>query len=333
MCASNGKTYPSSCIAKCVGQDEYQSGSCDAIDPCNPNPCQEGYICAAHRKVCYGPQSLPCDQFECISVHEKCNPHHHNPVCDTNSEEFSNFCILLSKGRRLDFRGHCPVTECRRSEKVCGHNGETYKSECAALADRTTVDYTGPCRTFGLISGALNSDASSVCEDIICPEVVPSNCEGIIPPWGCCPICAAELRMLSSHSLARKVAMTMEKGPITVADIVKTFSDMIMVSECDVFGYLGLEGDIVLLVAPVTNHPTSLQVQACFKEAMRFEYLIQSRSSIVTSNMLLTSLLYAPVRTPKLMITSGMSVCGPSLVTMVTVLTILLLSHKILGFV
>ena len=72
---------------------------------------------------------------------------------------------------------------------------------------------------------------------------------------------AAELRILSSHSLARMVAMTMKKGPITVHDIVKTFSDMIMVSECDVFGYLGLEGDIVLLVAPVTRHPTSLQVQ------------------------------------------------------------------------
>ena len=75
------------------------------------------------------------------------------------------------------------------------------------------------------------------------------------------------------------------------------------------------------------------QVQACFKEAERFEYLVQSRSSTVTSNMLLTSLLYAPLRTPKLTITSGMSVCTPSMITMVTVLTILLLSHKILGFV
>ena len=44
VCASNGKTYPSGCIAKCVGQDDYQPGSCDMIDPCNPNPCQEGYV-------------------------------------------------------------------------------------------------------------------------------------------------------------------------------------------------------------------------------------------------------------------------------------------------
>ena len=77
----------------------------------------------------------------------------------------------------------------------------------------------------------------------------------------CFIVLAAELRMLSSNSLARMVAMTMKKGPITVVNIVKTFSDMIMVSECDVFGYLGLEGDIVLLVAPVTLHPTSLQVR------------------------------------------------------------------------
>ena len=28
-----------------------------------------------------------------------------------------------------------------------------------------------------------------MCEDVECPEVVPANCEGIIPPWGCCPVC------------------------------------------------------------------------------------------------------------------------------------------------
>lgn len=332
VCASNGKTYPSACIAECVGQEQYETGSCDSIDPCNPNPCQEGYRCAAHRKVCYGPRHIPCDQYECISVSERCNVHHHEPVCDINSEEFTNICVMLSKRRRLDFRGHCPVRDCSRSGKVCGHNGETYPSECAALGARTMVDYTGPCRTFGLITGASSSEVGSVCEDVVCPEVVPSNCEGIIPPWACCPVCAAELRTLSSQSLARMVATTAKKGPITVGDILTTLSNMVTVSECDVFGYLGLEGDIVVLVAPVTQTPTSLQVQACFKEAERFEYLIQSRSPTITSNMLLTPLLYAPLRTPKLTITSGASNGAPSSLLLVT-LSILLLSHKILGFV
>ena len=45
-----------------------------------------------------------------VSLQEECNPHHHEPVCDTRSEEFTNICILLSAGRHLDFRGHCPVS-------------------------------------------------------------------------------------------------------------------------------------------------------------------------------------------------------------------------------
>lgn len=332
VCASNGKTYPSACIAKCVGQEDYQKGSCHSIDPCHTNPCQEGYICVPHRKVCYGPRNSPCDQYECISLSEECNHHHHDPVCDTRQEEFVNTCVMLSKSRQLDFRGHCPVTECSRTGLVCGHNGETYVSECAALADRTTVDYTWPCRTFGLIEGAAGEEAESVCKQTVCPEVVPSECEGIIPPWGCCPVCAAELRTLSSETLARMVGLTIKKGPISVQDIVKTLSDMVTVSECDVFGYLGLEGEIVILVAAITQNPTSLQVQACFKEAERFEYLIKSRSPTITSNMLLTPLLHARLRTPVLTVTNGVTNCAPSIILLLTPL-ILLLSHKILGFV
>ena len=56
------------------------------------------------------------------------------------------------------------------------------------------------------------------------------------------------------------VAMTIKKGPITVGDIVKTLSNMVTVSECDVFGYLSLEGDIIIMVAAITQNPTSLQV-------------------------------------------------------------------------
>ena len=72
---------------------------------------------------------------------------------------------------------------------------------------------------------------------------------------------AAELRTLSSGTLAKMVSSTVKKGPITVGDILTSLSSMVTVSECDVFGYLGLEGDLVILVAPVTQNPTSLQVR------------------------------------------------------------------------
>ena len=45
-----------------------------------------------------------------VSLTEGCNRHDHDPVCDKNGEEFTNFCVLLAKGRYLDFRGHCPVS-------------------------------------------------------------------------------------------------------------------------------------------------------------------------------------------------------------------------------
>ena len=75
-----------------------------------------------------------------------------------------------------------------------------------------------------------------------------------------CFLSAAELRTLSSDTLAKMVSMTVKKGPVTIGDILTTLSNMVTVSECDVFGYLGLEGDIIILVAPVTQNPTSLQV-------------------------------------------------------------------------
>jgi hypothetical protein len=38
-----------------------------------------------------------------------------------------------------------------------------------------------------------------------------------------------------------------------------------MVKECDVFGYLNVETDLVVLVKPVTASPTKLQVKTAYK--------------------------------------------------------------------
>lgn len=41
VCAGNGRTYPSACVARCVGfrDNQFVFGSCRSIDPCLPNPC------------------------------------------------------------------------------------------------------------------------------------------------------------------------------------------------------------------------------------------------------------------------------------------------------
>lgn len=72
-------------------------------------------------------------------------------------------------------------------------------------------------------------------------------------------ISASELRILMSRSLAH-ISINVKKGPITLTKILNALSAMISVSECDVFGYLGFDNDLIVLVAPVTKQPTVLQV-------------------------------------------------------------------------
>ena len=49
-------------------------------------------------------------------------------------------------------------------------------------------------------------------------------------------------------------------GHLTVRIILDLLSDLLMVAECDVFGFLSLNGDLVVLIAPVSPAPTQLQV-------------------------------------------------------------------------
>ncbi|XP_045167377.2 reversion-inducing cysteine-rich protein with Kazal motifs-like [Mercenaria mercenaria] len=331
VCASNGKTYPNQCISRCAGQTLFSQGPCNVYDPCASSPCETGYSCIVNRQVCFGHENSPCLQYKCVAITE-CNKHEHEPVCDTLDMEYTNDCLLLSKGKIMKYRGHCQVRQCSDTGNVCGHDGETYISECAALAARITVDYSGPCKTFGysLATADGMDPTETLCSNVECPAVVPSSCQGIIPPWSCCPICAAELRILVSESLAH-ISINVKKGPITLDKILHALSQMISVSECDVFGYLGYDNDIIVLVAPVTDKPTVLQATACAKEAERFEYLIKSRSPSVTSDLILTPLLYAKLRTHVMTMTSTASAfyTQPLLVT----LTLLLIqfSHRILG--
>jgi hypothetical protein len=48
--------------------------------------------------------------------------------------------------------------------------------------------------------------------------------------------------------------------PLTVGDVVESVRLLVRVRECQAFGYLSVEGELVLLVAPVTRKPTDLQV-------------------------------------------------------------------------
>lgn len=306
VCARNGKTYPNRCLALCAGFNEGQLayGNCSLVNPCAKVNCGANYRCIPRRQVCLGSQDVPCEQYVCVFRTPTCSNHYHQPVCDTLTEEFTNLCMLHNHGRVLAYWGHC-WENCRTKGFVCGHNGETYNSECEAFAHRTTVDYLGICRTVGQLS--LQDQQNSQCFNIECPEIRPKSCQPLTPPGGCCPICAAELRILYSLSLADSASKVTQVGPITTQAIIEKLSEMLSVPQCNLFGYLTLEGDIVILIAPVTKEPTVLQVSACDQEAERLHQLIETGSPTVHSHLTLIPLLNAVLRTPIVIPVGGAS--------------------------
>lgn len=67
VCGKNGRTYPSGCLAKCVGlhDAEFEFGSCEMRNPCDQNVCPTGTICFPSRNVCLSNMHKPCPQHRC----------------------------------------------------------------------------------------------------------------------------------------------------------------------------------------------------------------------------------------------------------------------------
>lgn len=67
VCARNGKTYPSACLAKCSGlhEIEFEFGSCESKNPCERHDCPQGTVCFPSRNVCLSNMHNPCPQYRC----------------------------------------------------------------------------------------------------------------------------------------------------------------------------------------------------------------------------------------------------------------------------
>lgn len=50
------------------------------------------------------------------------------------------------------------------------------------------------------------------------------------------------------------------KKPVTVLEILQKIRMHVSVPQCDVFGYLSIESEIVILIIPVDHSPKALQV-------------------------------------------------------------------------
>ncbi|XP_006005911.1 reversion-inducing cysteine-rich protein with Kazal motifs [Latimeria chalumnae] len=295
VCAHNGRTYPSACIARCAGMkdNEFEFGSCALKDPCNPNPCPRNKKCIPKHRVCLtNIHMFGCDQFECVSKSVTCDQEPLETVCDTENVEHPSRCVLYQRGKMLSYVGSCqPI--CRSNRRVCGHNGETYSNLCAAYSDRVAVDYYGTCQAVGVLSGY---SSHSQCSSVMCPTLSVSGCKPITPPGACCPLCAGMLRVLFSTDQLNIFSEIIDGRPLTVHDILRSIRLHISVPQCDVFGYFSIESEIVILIVPVDDHPTSLQIEACNKEAEKINSLINFNSPTLVSHVPLSALTTSQVQ-------------------------------------
>ncbi|KAF7247909.1 Reversion-inducing cysteine-rich protein with Kazal motifs [Varanus komodoensis] len=187
VCGQNGRTYPSACIARCVGleDNQFEFGSCISKDPCNPNPCLKNQRCIPKPQVCLTSfEKFGCNQYECMPRQFSCGDQLRDPVCDTDNIEYNNLCALHQKGKS---------SFCKSVDLVCGHNGETYSNVCAAYSDRVAIDYSGPCQAVGVLS---DYSTQGECVSVTCPHLSATGYKPIIPPGACCPLYAGMLRVL-----------------------------------------------------------------------------------------------------------------------------------------
>uniref|UniRef100_A0A669BJD5 Reversion-inducing cysteine-rich protein with Kazal motifs n=1 Tax=Oreochromis niloticus TaxID=8128 RepID=A0A669BJD5_ORENI len=294
VCASNGRTYPSACVARCMGfkDSQFVFGPCHLSKPCASKPCQRNQRCIPKYRVCLSDVS-DCPQYECIGHAATCDKNSEDPACDTEGMDHRSLCHLHQAGKTLAYMGRCQEA-CRKPKQVCGHNGETYNTVCGAYSDRVAVDYEAPCRAVGAVSDVA---PDSACSLVSCPSLSTPGCHPVTPPGACCPICASILQILWSKERMNTFSKVWTKQPVTVHDVLQILRPHISVPQCDVFGYLSIDHLLVVIIAPVDQQPTPLQIEACSKEAEKIDSLINYASPTLVSHVPLSAFLTTEIKT------------------------------------
>lgn len=106
-----------------------------------------------------------------------------------------------------------------------------------------------------------------------------------------CFSAGASLKLLYSQKQIEVIETVLRtQMPLTVQNIIEEFRQYVKVSQCDVFGYLSVEGDIVLVLTVITEYPSALQYETCSKEAEKLALMVQLGSPIFLNNFKLSAI-------------------------------------------
>ncbi|XP_055594196.1 reversion-inducing cysteine-rich protein with Kazal motifs [Uranotaenia lowii] len=295
VCARNGNTYPSACIAKCAGiQDgDIEFGPCRARDPCDGAECGPLSMCIPDRNVCLSSMHKPCPQFRCVSL-ASANCSVISAIRDTSLNVYPTICDLVKDGGLFAYQERY-IKFCETSRKrtqVCAVNGITYRSECETWGDYSTTDYNGPCQEVGVIGESLEAKCSS----IKCPKRKATQCNLVIPPGACCPVCGTALRIVYSRKQIDRALYALKGRDteiLTLKSILQSLERLLQTVECRISGQLTFENDIFVIVENLSRNPNHLQVEICAREAERLATLIRTQNHRITSELNLSALTVA----------------------------------------
>ncbi len=135
VCGADGKTYPNSCEATCIGRVSIEcGGECPCFPVCGDGICED--IERTEQYACR--QDCPC---QCPIMDE--------PVCGTDGRAYPNPCEAMKCGGvDVACSGTCPCPTPICGDGVCGYR-EDCPVDCCPVNDVCPDGVTIPCKLVG----------------------------------------------------------------------------------------------------------------------------------------------------------------------------------------